>query len=93
MKAPMYKSHSRTRDSSQKRKVLRNLDSKFRYLLRAERQPLEVRGILDGVCNALDCQIGNAVSFISVQGNDANKLSAIAMNAPKAAIRATLGCL
>ena len=58
-----------------------NLDNKFRYLLRAERQPLEVRGILDGVCNALDCQIGNVVSFISLQGNDANELSAIAMTA------------
>jgi hypothetical protein len=81
MKAPVYKSHSRTRDNSQKRKVLHNLDSKFRYLLRAERQPLEVRGILDGVCTALDCQIGNVVSFISLQGNDANELSAIAMNA------------
>jgi hypothetical protein len=81
MKAPMYKSHSRTRDNSQKRKVHHNLDNKFRYLLRAERQPLEVRGILDGVCNALDCQIGNVISFISLQGNDANELSAIAMTA------------
>jgi hypothetical protein len=57
------------------------VDNKLKYLLRAERQPLEARRILDGVCNALDCQIGNVVSFISMEETEANKLSAMAMSA------------
>jgi hypothetical protein len=32
-------------------------------------------------CNALDCQIGNVVSFISLPGNDAKELAAIALKA------------
>jgi hypothetical protein len=80
-KAYLNKSHSRTRYGSQKRKMHQNVDNQFKCLLRAERQPLEVRGILDGVCNALDCQIGNVVSFISLEETDANELSAIAKSA------------
>jgi len=81
MKPHINKSHSRARDRSQKRKVHHNLDNNFKYLLRFERQPPGVQGVLDGICNALDCQIGNVVSFISPEGNDVNALSAIASNA------------
>jgi hypothetical protein len=40
-----------------------------------------VQGVLDGICDALDCRIGDFVSFISLEETDANELSAIAMSA------------
>lgn len=80
MKTRMNKSSSRTGDKSQKRKLNPNLNDKFKYLSRFERHPLKVQGVLDGICNALDCQIGNVVSFISLEGNEVNGPSAIAIN-------------
>ncbi len=80
MKTHMNKSRSRTRERSQKRKVHHDLDNKFKYLSRFERQPLLVQGVFDRICNALDCQIGNVVSFISLEGNDVNEPSSIAIN-------------
>ena len=84
----MHKCHFRARERSQKRKVHLNLDNKFQYLLRAERQPLEeistpapLPGVLNGICNALDCQIGNVVSFFSLPRNSEKDLVAIAVKA------------
>jgi len=77
-----------SRDRSQKHKVHRNFDDKIHYLLRAEEQLLQsistrapLPGVLNGICSALDCQIGNVVSLISLPGDDASDLAAIAMNA------------
>jgi hypothetical protein len=37
--------------------------------------------VLNGICSALDCQIGNVVSLISLPGDDASELAVIARNA------------
>lgn len=39
--------------------------------------------ILNQICSALDCQIGNVVSLISLTGVDASKRAGIAMNAAR----------
>ncbi len=84
----MNKFHSRTRDRLQKRKVHRNFDGKILYLLSAEEQLLQsistrapLPEVLNGICSALDCQIGNVVSLISLPGDEASDLAEIAMNA------------
>src|SRR5712692_9316621 len=84
----MNKSHSRTRDRSQKRTAHCNFDDKIQYLLSAEEQLLQsistrapLPRVLNGICSALDCQIGNVVSLISLPGDEASDLAAIAMNA------------
>jgi hypothetical protein len=84
----MNKSHSRPRDRSQKRMPHCHSDDKIQYFLKAEEQLLQsistrapLPGILNGICSALDCQIGNVVSLISLPGDDASELAAIAMNA------------
>ena len=75
-------------DRSQKRKAHRNFDDKIQYLLTTEEQLLQsistgapLPRILNGICSALDCQIGDVVSLISLPGDDASELAAIAMNA------------
>jgi hypothetical protein len=77
-----------SRDRSQERKVHRNFDDKIQYLLSAEEQLLQsisarapLPEVLNGICSALDGQIGNVVSLISLPGEDASDLAAIAMNA------------
>jgi len=77
-----------SRDSSQKRNVHRKYDDKIQYLLGAEEHLLQsisahapLPGVLNGICSALDCQIGNVVSLISLPGDEASELAAIAMNA------------
>jgi len=64
------------------------VDDKIQYLLGAEEQLLQAISshaplpeILNGICSALDCQIGNVVSLIALPGDDASDLVAIAMNA------------
>jgi len=63
-------------------------DDKIEYLLSAEEQLLQsisIRGplpkVLNRICSALDCQIGNVVSLISLPTDDASELAEIAMNA------------
>src|SRR5712664_3179266 len=75
-------------DRSQKRKAHRNFDDKIQYLLTTEEQLLQsistgapLPRILNGICSALDCQIGNVVSLISLPGDDPSELAAVAMNA------------
>jgi hypothetical protein len=77
-----------SRDGSLKHKANGNFDDKIQYLLSEEKQLLQsisvgapLPAVLNGICCALDCQIGNVVSLISVPGDDASELAAIAMNA------------
>ena len=84
----MNKSYSRTGGRSQKRMLPRNSEDKIQYILSVEEQLLQsissgerLPGVLNGICSALDCQIGNVVSLISLPGDDPSELAAVAMNA------------
>jgi hypothetical protein len=84
----MDKYDSGPRDRPQERKVRRNFDDKIEYLLSAEEQLLQsisIHGplpdVLNRICSALDSQIGNVVSLISLPTDDASELAEIAMNA------------
>ena len=77
-----------SRDRAQKPKGHGNFDEKIQYLLGAEEQLLQsisarapLPEVLNGICSALDCQIGNVVSLISLPGDDPSELAAVAMNA------------
>jgi hypothetical protein len=79
---------SGSRDRPKKRNAHRQLDENIQYLLGAEEQLLQsisarapLPEVLNGICSALDCQIGNMVSLISLPGDDASDLAAIALNA------------
>jgi|SRR5579864_632187 len=72
----------------QKRNIQRSLDGKTQYLLSAEERLLQsisshvpLPRVLNEICTALDCQIGNVVSLITLPGDDPNELVEIAMNA------------
>jgi hypothetical protein len=72
----------------QKRNAHRSVDDKIQYLLRAEEQLLQAISshaslpkVLNEICSALDFQIGNVVSLITLPGDDPSDLAAIAMNA------------
>lgn len=76
------------RDRSQKCKADSNCDNNIRYLLNAEEQLLQLiisrapfPEVLNGICIALDCQIGNVVSLISLPRDGAGELGGIATNA------------
>lgn len=65
-----------------------NFDDKLQYLLTAEQQILQaisarapLPGILNAICCALDCQIGNIVSLISLPSDDPINVGEIAMTA------------
>src|ERR1700687_2928422 len=84
----MNKYDSGSGDRSQERKVRRNFDDKIEYLLSTEKQLLQsisIHGplpeVLNRICSALDSQIGNVVSLISLPTDDASELAEIAMNA------------
>ena len=73
---------------SEEREVHRADDGKIQYLLGAEEQLLRListrvplRRMLDEICSALDCQIGNVDSLVSLPGGDARELATIAGNA------------
>jgi hypothetical protein len=72
----------------QKRNIQRSLDGKTQYLLNAEEQLLQsitshvaLPKVLNEICTALDFQIGNVVSLITLPGDDPSDLAAIAINA------------
>jgi hypothetical protein len=78
----------RRRDQPQERQPHPNSGEGIQFLLRAEKQLLQsisarapLPEILNGICSALDWQIGNVVSLISLPEDDASDLAAIAMNA------------
>jgi|SRR5271154_1924267 len=80
MKHHDFESH----DSPPKLWARRHLHGKTQYLLTGEKQLLEsifVRAplakLLNEICNALDRQIGNVVSLISVRGEEEGDLAAI----------------
>jgi len=84
----MNRSHSRTGGRSQKRMPPCDSEGRIQYLSSAEEQLLQsissgerLPGVLNGICSALDCQIGNVVSLISLPGDDPSELAAVAMNA------------
>jgi hypothetical protein len=64
------------------------VESKTHYLSGDEEQLLQcissrapLPEVLNGICSALACQIGNVVSLIAMPTDDASDLAAIAMNA------------
>src|SRR5664279_3672024 len=64
------------------------LDGRSGYLMREEEYILQsmsmrapLRHVLNGICGALDCQIGSVVSFISLPWDEDCELSEIAMKA------------
>ena len=84
----MNESSFGSRDRSRKREAHRNCDNRIQYLLDTEEQLLQLissraplPGILNGICIALDCQIGNVVSLILLPGDGASEHGAIATNA------------
>jgi len=84
----MDESHSRTSRKSQGRMPPSESEDKIQYLLSAEEQLLQsissgapLPEVLNGICSALDCQIGNVVSLISLPEDDPSELAAIAMDA------------
>jgi len=84
----MNKSDSRAGGRLQKRMPPCDSEGKIQYLLSSEEQLLQsissgerLPGVLNGICSALDCQIGNVVSLISLPGDDPSALAAVAMNA------------
>ncbi len=71
-----------------KRRPHCNSDDSIQYLLRAEKQLLQsisARGplpeVLNRICSALDCEIGDMVSFISLADEVVTHLPAMAGNA------------
>jgi len=84
----MNKSRSRARESSPKRIPHCLSDDNTQYLLKAEEQiyrAISARAplsdVLNGICDALDCQMGNMVSLIYLPGDDPIQLAAITWEA------------
>jgi hypothetical protein len=84
----MNEHDSGARGRSQERKAQSNSDDKIQYLWKAEERLLQLISnraplpkVLNEICNALDCQISDVVSLISLPEDDAGELAAIAMNA------------
>jgi hypothetical protein len=72
----------------EKRNIQRGLDGKTLYLLRAEERLLQsisahvpLPKILNEICTALDFEIGNVVSLITLPADAPSDLAAIAINA------------
>ena len=81
----MDKYGSRSRDTSQILRLRRSSDDKIQYLMRAEEQLLQsipartpLLEVLDRICSAINSQIGNMVSLISLPGDDVTDHAAIA---------------
>jgi hypothetical protein len=74
--------------SLQRQKANHCADEKFQYTSRLEERVLQsissgapLAKVLNEICRVLDCQIGNVVSLLSLPGDDAGDLEAIAKNA------------
>jgi hypothetical protein len=86
--ARMNEFDSGSPNRTQEHKPHCNFDDKVQYLLSAEEKLLQsistrapLPEVLNGICIALDFQIGNIVSLISLPGDDASDLAPIALNA------------
>jgi hypothetical protein len=84
----MNKYNLGSRGRPQQRKAHRNDGERIKYLLSAEEQLLRsisarapLPEVLNGICSALDCQIGNVVSLISLPSDDVGDLATITVNA------------
>jgi len=73
----MNEYHSLSRDRSQLLRLRRSSDDKIQHLLKGEEQLLRsisarapLLEVLDRICRAIDSQIGNMVSLISLPGDD-----------------------
>ena len=80
----MNEYHSRSRGRSQILRLRRSSDDKIQYLMKAEEQLLQsipartpLLEILDRICSAINSQIGNMVSLISLPGDDVTDHAAI----------------
>jgi len=81
----MDKYDSRSRDTSQILRLRRSSDDRIQYSLQAEEQLLQsissrtpLLEVLDRICSAINSQIGNMVSLISLPGDDVTDHAAIA---------------
>ncbi len=84
----MDESHSRFGESRQPMLPLRDSEGRIEYLLKAEGQILQsisartpVPEILNDICVALDCHIGNMVSLFCLPGDDGIDALELARNA------------
>jgi len=84
----MNKSHFSNGDKPEKRVPQCHTEDKIQYLLSAEEHLLQsistgapLPEVLNAICSALDCQIADVVSLISLPEDDAGELAEIAMNA------------
>jgi hypothetical protein len=78
----------RSREESQERWPRRSFDREIQYLLRVEEQLLHsisartpLPEMLHKICHALDSELGNMMSLISLPDDDATGLAAIAKGA------------
>ena len=83
-----YRSGRRSR--AQERQTHLNSGEGIHFLLRAEDQIVQsisarapLSGLLDKICSALDCQIGNMISLILLAEDGAGNLATIAENADR----------
>ena len=81
----MNEYHSRSRDRSHRLRLRRSSDDKAPYLPRVEEQLLQsisarapLSEVLGRICTAIDSQIGNMVSLISLPGDDVTDHAEIA---------------
>jgi hypothetical protein len=81
----MNEYHSGLRAGSQILRLRRSSDDKIQYLMRAEEQFLQsipartlLLEVLDRICSAINSQIGNVVSLISLPGDDVTDHAEIA---------------
>lgn len=79
---------SRRRNRQLERQPHPNSGEGIQFLLRVEEQILQsisahapLSEVLNRICSALDCQIGDVVSFISLPEDDAGRAATTAMNA------------
>jgi len=80
--------HFRLRGRPQKPRTHRNAGAEVQYLLRAEEQLLHsisagmpLAEILHKICDALNSEMGNMVSLVSLSNGDANFLATIVKSA------------
>jgi hypothetical protein len=84
----MSRNNSRARSSAREDKPLIHPRDEFRHLLRFEEEILQsisagnpLADVLNQICSALDCQIGNVVSVIAPAGDHGCEFAAIAAKA------------
>jgi hypothetical protein len=84
----MNEYHSHRRNRPEKHRSFPNSGDQVKFLLKAEEEIVQsisarapLPNLLDKICGALDCGIGNVISLISLAGDGASDLDVIAVNA------------